>query len=139
MEHTGHNRSINRHQWQYDELETLLMTDATHHKVVFSKLKKLLAIRQQQKAFHPNATQFTLHLGDSIFAYWRQSHDRKQSIFCVSNISDVKQEFMLSDINLVTTDDWVDLISGKEMTHQEMLIQLAPYQTLWISNGKTIN
>jgi len=41
---------------------------------------------------------------------------------------------MLSDINLATTNDWVDLISGKEMTHQEMLIQLAPYQTLWISN-----
>lgn len=78
---------------------------------------------------------FPLHLGDSIFAYWRQSHDRQQSIFCINNISDVQQEFMLSDINLVSTDDGYDLISGKEMTHQEMLIQLAPYQTLWISNG----
>jgi sucrose phosphorylase len=94
----------------------------------------LLSIRQQQKAFHPNAPQFTLHLGDSIFAYWRQSHDRHQSIFCISNISDLAQEFMLSDINLVSTDDWHDLISGKEMTHQNMLVQLSPYQTLWISN-----
>lgn len=135
MENTGHNRSINRHQWQYDELNELLSTDSSHHKQVFSELKNLLAIRQKQKAFHPNAPQFTLHLGDSIFAYWRQSHDRKQSIFCISNVSDSVQEFMLSDINLATTNDWVDLISGKEMTHQEMLIQLAPYQTLWISNG----
>ncbi len=134
MENTGHNRSINRHQWQYDELNELLSTDTGHHTKVFSKLKELLAIRQKQKAFHPNAPQFTLHLGDSIFAYWRQSHDRKQSIFCISNVSDLEQEFMLSDINLATTNDWVDLISGKEMTHQEMLIQLAPYQTLWISN-----
>ncbi|MBA34710.1 MAG: alpha-amylase [Oleispira sp.] len=134
MENTGHNRSINRHQWQYDELNELLSTDSSHHKQVFSELKNLLAIRQKQKAFHPNAPQFTLHLGDSIFAYWRQSHDRKQSIFCISNVSDSVQEFMLSDINLATTNDWVDLISGKEMTHQEMLIQLAPYQTLWISN-----
>jgi sucrose phosphorylase len=140
MEHTGHNRSINRHQWQYDELQALLENDAhgkneSHHKKVFSELKRLLFVRQQQKAFHPNATQFTLHLGDSIFAYWRQSHDRKQSIFCINNISDSEQEFMLSDINLISTDDWHDLISGKRMTHQEMLIQLAPYQTLWISNG----
>ncbi len=134
MENTGHNRSINRHQWQYDELNELLSTDSSHHTKVFSKLKELLAIRQKQKAFHPNAPQFTLHLGDSIFAYWRQSHDRKQSIFCISNISDSEQEFMLSDINLATTDNWVDLISGKAMTHQEMLVQLAPYQTLWISN-----
>lgn len=134
MEHTGHNRSINRHQWQYDELNELLSTDSSHHTKVFSKLKELLAIRQKQKAFHPNAPQFTLHLGDSIFAYSRQSHDRKQSIFCISNISDSEQEFMLSDINLATTSDWVDLISGKAMTHQEMLVQLAPYQTLWICN-----
>ena len=133
MENTGHNRSINRHQWQYDELEGLL-EEKSHHKKVFTELKRLLAIRQQQKAFHPNATQFTLHLGDSIFAYWRQSHDRKQSIFCISNISDVAQEFMLSDINLVSTDDWHDLISGAEMTRQDMLVQLTPYQTLWISN-----
>jgi sucrose phosphorylase len=139
MEHTGHNRSINRHQWDYSVLEKMLLdtewADSNHHRKVFSEIKKLLSIRQQQKAFHPNATQFTLHLGDSIFAYWRQSHDRQQSIFCISNISDAQQEFMLSDINLISTDDWHDLISGKEMTHQEMLIQLAPYQTLWISNG----
>jgi sucrose phosphorylase len=134
MEHTGHNRSINRHQWQYNELEALLLTEDNHHKTVFSKQKELLTIRQKQKAFHPNAPQFTLHLGDSIFGYWRQSHDRQQSIFCISNISDLAQEFMLSDINLATTEDWVDLISGKQMTHQEMLIQLTPYQTLWISN-----
>lgn len=139
MEHTGHNRSINRHQWDYSALEKMLLdtegADSNHHREVFNEIKKLLSIRQQQKAFHPNATQFTLHLGDSIFAYWRQSHDRQQSIFCISNISDAQQEFMLSDINLISTDDWHDLISGKEMTHQEMLIQLAPYQTLWISNG----
>jgi sucrose phosphorylase len=143
MENTGHNRSINRHQWQYDELEALLLgadldkelpEEKCHHKKVFVELKRLLSIRQQQKAFHPNAPQFTLHLGDSIFAYWRQSHDRQQSIFCISNISDSAQEFMLSDINLAITDDWHDLISGKEMTHQNMLVQLAPYQTLWISN-----
>jgi sucrose phosphorylase len=138
MENTGHNRSINRHQWQYDELETLLVPGGeveSHHPIVFTELKRLLTIRQQQKAFHPNAPQFTLHLGDFIFAYWRQSHDREQSIFCISNVSDQTQEFMLSDINLESTDDWFDLMTGKEMIRQDMLIQLAPYQTLWISNN----
>ncbi len=135
MEHTGHNRSINRHQWQLDELEVLLRDSSSHHAKVFSELKRLLSIRQQQSAFHPNATQFTLHLGDEIFAYWRQSHDRKQSIFCISNISDQEQSFMLSDINLISTDDWHDLITGEKLTRQDMLIQLTPYQTMWISNG----
>ncbi len=134
MEHTGHNRSINRHQWQYDELQQVLSDESSHHYQVFDELKRLLKIRQQQPAFHPNATQFTLHLGEAIFGYWRQSHDRRQSIFCISNISDQPQELMLSDINLISTHDWFDLISGNEMLSQEMLIQLDPYQTLWISN-----
>lgn len=145
MENTGHNRSINRHQWQYDELQMLLSSSAltasalgtsdSHHKTVFTQLKSLLAIRQQQKAFHPNALQFTLHLGDAIFAYWRQSIDKSQSIFCISNISDQPQEFMLSDINLDCTYNWSDLITGNKLTRQEMLVQLVPYQTLWISNS----
>lgn len=134
MEHTGHNRSINRHQWQYDDLEALLGGSDNHHHIIFAELKRLLAIRQNQKAFHPNAEQFTLHLGDSIFAYWRQSHDREQSIFCISNISDSVQEFMLSDINLSSSENWYDLITGKKMISQETLIQMLPYQTLWISN-----
>ena len=140
MENTGHNRSINRHQWQYDELQMLLNSSSlttadSHHKTVFTQLKNLLTLRQQQKAFHPNALQFTLHLGDSIFAYWRQSIDKSQSIFCISNISDQSQEFMLSDINLDCTCNWSDLITGKKLTRQEMLVQLVPYQTLWISNS----
>ena len=150
MENTGHNRSINRHQWQYDELQMLLSSSAltasaltasalatsdSHHKTVFTQLKSLLAIRQQQKAFHPNALQYTLHLGDAIFAYWRQSIDKTQSIFCISNISDQSQEFMLSDINLDCTYNWSDLITGNKLTRQEMLVQLVPYQTLWISNS----
>ena len=140
MENTGHNRSINRHQWQYDELQMLLNSSSlttadSHHKTVFTQLKNLLTLRQQQKAFHPNALQFTLHLVDSIFAYWRQSIDKSQSIFCISNISDQSQEFMLSDINLDCTCNWSDLITGKKLTRQEMLVQLVPYQTLWISNS----
>jgi len=134
MEHTGHNRSINRHQWDYAELGELLDDQQSHHALVFEELKRLLDIRSQQKAFHPNAVQFTLHLGEKIFGYWRQSHDRQQSIFCISNISAETQALVLSDINLISTDDWIDLISGLPLVSQNMELELAPYQTLWISN-----
>jgi len=136
MEHTGHNRSINRHQWDYQQLSSLLDDADSHHNVIFTRLKKLLAIRAEQAAFHPNATQFTLHLGEQIFGFWRQSHDRSQSIFCISNISDDSQSLALSDINLIGTDDWWDLISGEPMVSQDMQLQLQPYQSLWITNRK---
>jgi sucrose phosphorylase len=135
MHANGDNRSINRRQWQSDELEALL-SKKNHHSEVLSKLKALLAIRIKQPAFHPNATQFTLHLGESIFGFWRQSIDRSQSIFCISNITPKKRALPLSAVNLIETENWFDLISGTPLSDYRGELQLAPYQTLWITNSK---
>lgn len=135
VRHTGHNRSINRHQWHYPELVAQLADDSSDHSRVFTALKSLLSIRRKQAAFHPNATQFTLHLGAHLFGFWRQSMDRRQSIFCISNVSSEAQLLFLSDINLIDTEDWVDLIGGAVFEHRDMELQLAPYQTLWITNA----
>lgn len=134
MEHTGHNRSINRHQWDCQALEEMLADADSHHAQVFSELKRLLAIRSGQVAFHPNATQFTLHFEDSIFAFWRQSMDRQQSIFCITNLSDDVQELSLSSVNLIGTDQWRDLVSDTTIDMDAEALTLDPYQTLWISN-----
>ena len=135
VENTGHYRAINRHQWSLDKLEAELARKESTHAKVFRRIKRLLSVRREQAAFHPNATQFTLHLGNDIFGFWRQSMDRRQSIFCISNISDQVLPLALSDINLIGTDDWVDLISGEHFHSREELLQLQPYQTLWITNA----
>ena len=134
VEHTGRDRSINRHQWDFQLLETALSDQSSRHYQVFSEMKRLLKIRGKQKAFHPNATQFTLHLGDPIFAFWRQSIDRQQSIFCISNISDLSQTLALSSINLIGLDEWTDLITDRSIDMSNDELTLLPYQTLWISN-----
>ena len=134
VENAGHNRAINRHQWDYPELDARLSNADSNESQVFSGLKKLLEIRRQQSAFHPNATQFTLHLGSKLFGFWRQSIDRQQSIFCVSNISDSVQSLNLSDINLIDNESWVDLISGLSCNQKMQSIQMQPYQTLWVTN-----
>ena len=141
MESTGHNRSINRHQWDYKTLQRMLSDETDNenhstHRQAFSEIKRLLRIRQQQSAFHPNATQFTLHLGDKIFGYWRQSDDKSQSIFCISNISPETQHLALSDINLISTHHWFDLLSETVLNRDDMEITISPYQTLWITNKR---
>jgi len=134
VEHTGQNRAINRHQWQLDELSQLLDDSATAHHQVFVRLRQLIAIRREQAAFHPNATQFTLQLGGELFGFWRQSIDRRQSVFCVFNISSEPQTLLLSSLNLFVTDDWHDLISGERFDDLSQALTLQPYQVLWISN-----
>ncbi|TEW55326.1 alpha-amylase [Psychromonas sp. RZ22] len=134
VENTQQNRSINRHRWDYEQLQKNLADSHNHHAIVLSSLKNLLDIRIKQPAFHPNATQFTLHLGLQLFGFWRQSKDRKQSIFCISNVTDQEITLAIHDLNLVMTDQWIDLITGDELTMQQESFVLQPYQTLWIAN-----
>ena len=134
VENTGHYRAINRHQWDYTELTQLLQQEQSSHARVFASIKELLSIRRAQAAFHPNATQFTLHLGVGLFGFWRQSIDRRQSIFCISNISNQTLPLSLEAINLIETEDWLDLISGEQLFAREQVLALLPYQTLWITN-----
>lgn len=142
LEHSAHNRAINRHQWDLTDLHEKLEDINDHHSRVFSEIKHLLAIRRYQPAFHPNATQFTLQLGVKVFAFWRQSHDREQSIFCINNITDETLEIWLSDINLIALDEWFDLLSNSQYNDLQGKIVLAPYQCIWLSNklyAATIN
>ena len=134
LEHTHHNRSINRRRWYEDVLTEALDDDNLHHGKVLATLKALLKIRINQPAFHPNATQFTLHLGLQLFGFWRQSQNRKQSIFCISNISNKPLALPLSELNLVITESWTELITGAKITYLTEELLLDPYQTVWISN-----
>jgi len=134
VENSGHNRAINRHQWDYTKLEEALADQNSSHYIIYNQLKQLLKIRRQQSAFHPNATQFTLHLGDQLFGFWRQSLDRQQSLFCISNISDQGQTLTLADINLIDNEQWHDLISGQPCSGGNG-IEMEPYQTVWITNS----
>jgi sucrose phosphorylase len=135
LKHTGRNRSINRHIWQVKELEKTLANQKSDQAQVFEELCRLLEIRKNQSAFHPNATQFTLHLGTAVFAFWRQSMNRDQSVFCLSNVTTEVQLINLSDINLISTDTWRDLISEEILSDLGSQLSLQPYQTLWISNS----
>tara|TARA_R110002049_G_scaffold237077_4_gene410166 strand:- start:5500 stop:7266 length:1767 start_codon:yes stop_codon:yes gene_type:complete len=134
VENSGHYRAINRHQWDMNELGEALADTDSHHSQVFSRLKALLAIRRRQPAFHPNAVQYTLHLGSGIVGFRRESMDQQQHIFCVSNISNTEQALPLTDINLDNNENWYDLIKLQQYTGHDEELLLMPYQTVWLSN-----
>ncbi|MFT5312128.1 MAG: sucrose phosphorylase [Paraglaciecola sp.] len=134
VKNTSQNRAINRHKWNYPLLEEQLASPYSQHHKILSRITELLVIRKQQAALHPNATQFTLQLGEQVFGFWRQSIDRRQSLFCISNVTDQKQQIRLSDINLIGTEQWIDLISAKTLNEKDLELELMPYQTMWIAN-----
>ena len=127
-------RSLNRHKYSQKELSSLIENKSTNNHKIYNKLSKLITLRKNQKAFHPNAVQFTLHLGKNLYGVWRQSLDKKQSIFCITNITPINRDFSLLDINLIGFDEWHDLISGSIIRDISSSIELQPYQTMWITN-----
>lgn len=134
LERTGRNRSINRSVWMVDELNAQLAAPDSHHAQVFDRMSHLLKLRRQQPAFHPNATQFTLQLKEGVFAFWRQSRDRQQCVFCINNLTPLSQLLSLIDLNLMRNEPWFELISGQPLSDVWQEIELTPYQSLWITN-----
>lgn len=131
---TGQYRSINRHTWEQDELVKLLDDPDSVQSIVLTRLCNLIKLRREQQAFHPNAVQFTLQLGLETFGIWRQSVDRRQDIFSISNVSREHQSLELANINLISTDTWRDLISGNRIDEDRTTLELHPYQTVWLTN-----
>ena len=134
---SGIKRDLNRHKWHFSDLVSKIDDDQTHEFKCFSILKELISIRKSQPAFHPNATQFTLNIDQSVFAVWRQSKNRKQSIFAITNVTSSKFIFNTNMINLIDDEEWYDLLNPKTNFQDEQKIELNPYQTIWITNFKS--
>lgn len=132
--HRGMNRGINRHRWDYPTLQALLDDPDTPQARVLAALSARLKVRTKQSAFHPNATQFTMALDDRVFGVWRQSLDRRQSIFALHNVSSERVEISSVSINLIEDENWVDLLTGEVIDLGADAITLAPYQSRWITN-----
>ena len=135
VEHRGMNRAINRHRWDYPTLRALLGDETTPQARVLDALTQRLKLRSRQSAFHPNATQFTVNPEDArVFAVWRQSLDRHQSIFALHNVSDETVSVPTSTLNMIEDETWVDLLSGETVPADAETVTLAPYQCRWITN-----
>ena len=116
----------------YDELKNHKSINTK----VYSSIINLIKLRKKQPAFHPNATQFTLQLEDHFFGIWRQSIDRSQSIFCISNLTKFRQKLSLLDVNLIAMEKWYDILSKSILKNLSGSITLAPYQSVWITNKR---
>ena len=103
--------------------------------LTLNEVKKLIEIRVKQPAFHPNATQFTLHLPEGFFGFWRQAIDRQQNIFCITNLTKRDKELPLHHLNLYSGTRWQDLLTGQNFDTREHELIVSPYQSLWISNN----
>lgn len=81
----GHNRAINRQKYDVTEIEKILSKPDSLRARVFCELKKLIACRTEQTAFHPCAPMRVIECHESVFAFTRGQG--KEEIVCLFNLS----------------------------------------------------
>jgi len=129
-ETSGLKRRINREKLARAQLESELAEAGSLRACVFGGLNKLLRIRRQHRAFHPQAAQRVLAGDRRLFAVYRASLDGRQRLLCLHNVTSQT----VSASRLVQAAEcapfWTELISGDR--YQPANVRLKGYQTLWL-------
>lgn len=127
MAATGHNRTINRAKMNVDIIEKAVEDTRTFRHQVFHTYLQLLRLRTQMKAFHPNAQQETVRLGNTgVFALLRTGADEYEKVLAVYNVTNQAQKINLS---AHFSEPAYDLISKARIPAES---EMTAYQMFWL-------
>lgn len=117
-EKTGQPRSLNREKFQWKDLLTELKDPQTLKSQIFASYKKLLHIRCQEPAFHPQSRQEVLEdqQNQSVLILLRIP-DNGRPVLVLVNVSPNPVQLLLpkARLDLFSKDGtWLDLLTGQE-------------------------
>ncbi|MCF7855237.1 MAG: alpha-amylase [Candidatus Pacebacteria bacterium] len=128
---TGRFRSINRQKWNIGLLQQWLGEPSSREATIFTRYRRLLKVRGQHPAFHPDGAQTVLDLGSKVFGVLRTAPDKSEAIMAISNISAVPATVSLRRWCRNPHRSYGDLISSQDLPNDEGRITLSPYQSVW--------
>jgi sucrose phosphorylase len=99
---------------------------------LFEELKRRVKIRRAQQAFHPQAAQTHVPLGDEVFGLLRTSQDGIQKILCITNICSRLVKLDAENVPISFRGTCIDLLTDAQIDLDNGL-QLDPYGTYWLS------
>ncbi len=132
VERTGMTRAVNRRKWDLGELEYRINDAASDSGQVFPLFTRLLELRRQQVAFHPDAPQLIYDLGDAVFGFERTAIDGSQRILVLGNLTAEKIRLPLDELpdGLVRRDELLGLSTP---VFSGQALELDPYAIFWFS------
>ncbi|APZ42087.1 sugar phosphorylase [Acidihalobacter ferrooxydans] len=133
VEQTGNLRAINRRRWDWGELSYLLQQPHAIHTRCLRTLTQRLRVRAQHPAFHPQAAQQVLDLGDKVFGLVRAAQDG-EAVLCVFNFTGEPQRVALTALPFIPHPAG-DLLETRAVLRTGESLELAPYATAWLVPG----
>ena len=125
VESLGYNRAINRQKYDLPDIEEQLQDENSLRHKVCQKLLRLISVRKNQAAFHPDSHFTAKSYADNILIVQRGAKDGS-SILALFNLSNKSQPYPLADKN------YRDLLTG-EVINGSQNYEMQPYQVLWLS------
>jgi sucrose phosphorylase len=129
VERTGMTRSINRRKWDGLELEHLLDDPDALSGQVFAEYVRRLRLRQGLPAFHPEAPQRILELGEGTFALERVSLDAGQRLLALHNCTQEPRKAVCAEL---AEGSWVDVLDPAAPELGGGSLTMKPYQAVWL-------
>lgn len=130
VQESGQNRRINRHKYERTNLDAKLADPHSLQRRVFDGYRRLLQIRVEQPAFHPNASQRVIDLpGDGILGFVRTATTGEQ-VVVLANLSDNCRNL---DTPALGTDLRYDTLAQERVWPADG-IPLRPFQVRWITS-----
>lgn len=126
---SGQNRRINRHKYNRDQLESRLSDPHALQRRIFDGYRRLLEVRIQQAAFHPNAEMTVLDLpGDGLLGFIRRSSGGHQ-IAVIANLCESPKTVNSESVDQRLRYDEL----GQERLFRDEGIPMRPFQVRWLS------
>ncbi len=138
VDRSGQARAINRRRWEEHELNALLEDPAGATSRVFHAYTRLLRIRSEHRAFHPDGAQRVLDLDEGLFGLARSAPDESETIFAVFNMTGEMRSLDTTRLlpEGISQDDdgsWTELIEEQAVeVRPDGSLELRPYETLWL-------
>jgi sucrose phosphorylase len=132
VERTGMTRAVNRRKWDMAELDSLICNLESETGQVFVLYSRLLQLRRQQPAFHPDAPQNVYELDERVFCFERVSLNSKQRVLVLANLSSESFALDLAALpqNLNRRQELLGLNAAR---FDRDSLQLEPYAVFWFS------
>jgi glycosidase len=132
VERTGMTRSINRRKWDRNELEHLISDLASETGQVFPVYARLLSLRREQVALHPEAAQRIIAVDDRLFCFERIALDDSQRILVLANVSDNSVTIPWAELpaDTATREELLGLCA---LERRDDALVVEPYAVFWFS------
>jgi len=135
VEETHRKRAINRTVVDVDSIMKSMNYPRSKKSRINRSLGRLIEIRTNKRAFHPNGGQKILMISPSVFAVMRTSPEKDQHILSITNVTskECHLEISLSKINS-SESQWNDLLGERTLVaeNQKLRISLQPYDVIWL-------